>query len=56
MAQQLSEQGQQQAAIPRRLGLWLIYYIQQLGYLPGAELFQRRLLQVQPGDLEIIEN
>jgi len=70
MAQQLWEQGQQQAAIdrlllpinaaqpaiPRRLGLQLVYYIFQLGDLPGAELFLRQLLQVHPEDLEILEN
>jgi len=70
LAQRLWEQGQQQAAIdlllerinaaqpaiPRRLGLQLVYYIFQLGDLPGAELFLRRLLQVHPEDLEILEN
>ena len=70
MAQQLWEQGQQQAAIdrllerinaarpaiPRRLGLQLVYYIFQLGDLPGAELFLRQLLKVHPEDLEILEN
>ena len=70
MAQRLWEQGQQQAAIdrllerinaarpaiPRRLGLQLVYYIFQLGDLPGAELFLRQLLQVHPEDLEILEN
>jgi tetratricopeptide (TPR) repeat protein len=70
MAQQLWEQGQQQAAIdrlllpinaakpaiPRQLGLQLVYYIFQLGDLSWAELFLRRLLQVHPDDLEILEN
>ena len=70
MAQQLWEQGQQQAAIdrlllpinaaqpaiPRQLGLQLVYYIFQLGDLSWAELFLRRLLQVHPEDLEILEN
>ena len=70
MAQQLWDQGQQQAAIdqlllpinaaqpaiPRQLGLQLVYYIFQLGDLSGAELFLRRLLQVHPEDVEILEN
>ncbi|MFO7629040.1 MAG: tetratricopeptide repeat protein, partial [Prochlorococcaceae cyanobacterium] len=68
--QALWEQGQQQAAIdrllerinaalpaiPRLLGLQLVYYIFQLGDLPGAERFLRQLLQVHPQDQEILEN
>lgn len=39
MAQQLWEQGRQQAAIPRRPGLQLVYYIFELDDLAGAERF-----------------
>lgn len=67
---QLWEQGQRQAAIdrllqrinthqpavPRALGLQLIYYIFLLGDLKEAERFLRMLLQVHPDDLEIQEN
>lgn len=45
-----------QPAVPRVLGLQLIYYIFLLGDLKEAERFLRMLLHVHPDDNEILEN
>ncbi len=69
-SQLLWERGEQQAAIdqllkainrapdavPRMLGLQLVYYVFLRGDLRGAELFLRRLLTIHPNDAEILEN
>ena len=68
--QALWEQGQRQAAldlllqrinstrpaVPRALGLQLVYYVHSLGDLAGTERFLRQLLAVHPDDLEMLEN
>jgi GR25 family glycosyltransferase involved in LPS biosynthesis len=69
-AHQLWQQGQRQEAIdqlltlinasapavPKPLGLQLVYYVFLLGDLAGAENFLRNLLAIHPEDPEIIEN
>lgn len=69
-AHQLWTQGEQQAAIdqllrainqhqqavPKTLGLQLVYYVFLLGDLPGAENFLKRLLAMHQDDAEILEN
>lgn len=44
------------AAIPKPLGLQLVYYVFLLGDLLGAESFLKRLLQIHPDDPEILAN
>lgn len=69
-AHKLWQQGQQQEAIdqllklinaaapavPKTLGMQLVYYVFLLGDLAGAENFLRRLLAIHPEDPEILEN
>ena len=69
-AQQLWEQGEQQAAIdrvlalinrapkavPKQLGLQLSYYVFLLGDLRGAEQFLGQLQTMHPNDADILEN
>lgn len=43
-------------AIPKTLGMQLVYYIFLLGDLAGAEFFLGNLMAIHPGDPEIIEN
>ncbi len=45
-----------QPAVPRLLGLQLVYYVYSLGDLPGTECFLRQLLRVHPNDPEMLEN
>lgn len=45
-----------QPAVPRLLGLQLVYYVFSLGDLAGSERFLRQLLLVHPNDLEMLEN
>lgn len=45
-----------QPAVPKALGLQLVYYIYRLGDLQAAERFLARLQHMHPGDIEILEN
>lgn len=45
-----------QPAVPRLLGLQLVYYVFSLGDFPETERFLRQLLLVHPNDPEMLEN